>query len=227
MWIITIIVTIQACSPRFGTYMSQMRHHAGRHGLQIREDSSYVANSALEWFSYRSFGTWRPIQGKQNHLSFKSSSSDYSHNIPIYVKESHSEKVGTIIIFTQGKQFYDCEFNEVLVNGSPIKIEQDTIMLSECSVDSLSIRLGYSEWMRRNLTATILYPAIYTQEYYPLDTTSNVYEITMPIYPHLDKISHPYATDLFSYVSEEFEAYYRCGKWYVGKLKIPYKRLKE
>lgn len=223
-------MTIQACSPCFGKYSAvHKKHRWSWNLLQINNDSSFVSESGIEWFSYRSFGTWSPIPGKKNHVSFKSSSSDYSH-IPTYVRELHNEKVGTTIIFTQGKQFFDCEFNEILVNGNPIKIDSDTILLSDYSVvDSLSIRLGYSEWMRRNLTVNILYPAIYTQVYYPLDTTNNVFEITLPTYPHFESLTFS-ATHLFSYVSEEFEAYYCCGKWYVfsknGKW-IPYKRYRE
>ena len=187
IYIITIAATIQACSPCFGKYSAvHKKHYWNFDILQINKDSSYVSESGIEWYSYRSFGTWKPILGKKNYVSFKSNSSDFSH-IPINVRESHNEKIGTIIIFTQGKQFYNCEFNEVLVNGNPIKIDSDTILLSDCSVvDSLSIRLGFSEWMRCNLTANILHPAIYTKVYYPLDTTSNVYEITLPIYPHFE-----------------------------------------
>lgn len=226
---IIIIVTAQACSPYYGNYIAiHKKNYCSFNFLRINEDSSYVSESGIEWFSYRSFGTWKPIQGKKNHISFKSSSSDYSH-IPIYVSESRNEKLGTTIIFTQGRLFYNCEFNEILVNGNPFKIDADTILLSE-GVDSLSIRLGYSEWMRHNLTGNILYPTICTQIYYPLDTTSNVYEITLPAYPHLESIDTFTATALFSYVPDEFEAHYCYGKWYLygenGKI-IPYKRLKE
>lgn len=222
-------MTIQACSSCCGRYfIPHKKSYWNLDVLQINKDSSYISESGMEWYCYWSFGMWKPIQGKKNLVSFESSSSDYSH-IPIYVKESHNEKVGTTIIFTQGKQFYNCEFNEILINDSPVKIYSDTILLSG-NVDSLSIRLGFSVWMRCNLTANILYPAIYSQVYYTLDTTSNVYEITLPTYPHLESLDSFSAKDLFSYVSKDFEAHYCCGKWYVkgknGK-RILYKRLKE
>ncbi len=225
---ITLILTVQACSP-YGSYMATHKKHYWEYDyMQINEDSTYAVFGGIEWFVRRSSGTWKPIQGKKNHMSFKSSLSDYSH-IPIFVRESHNENFGTTIIFTQGKQFYNCEFNELLVNGTPFKIDADTIILSEC-IDSLSIRLSYSEWMRRNLTASILYPAICTQVYYPLDTTSNVYEITLPEYT-LDSLDTFSAIDLFSYAPSEFEAHYCCGKWYTydknGKIFRTYRRIKE
>lgn len=221
-------VTIQACSPCLGKYMAvHKKNNWSFNFLQINKDSSYVSESGIEWYSYRSFGTWSPIQGKKNYVSFKSSSSDYSQ-IPICVRESHKEQTEATIIFTQGKQFYNCEFNEILINEKNIPIDKDTIVI-DSRVDSLSIILGFSEWMRRNLTVNILYPAIYTQVYYPLDKTNNVYEITLPIYPHFESSNtfSPSATTLFSYLSEEFEAYYHLGKWFVyGKEgeKIPFKR---
>ena len=229
IYIIAITMTMQAYSSCCGRYfIPHKKSYWNLDVLQINKDSSYISESGMEWYCYRSFGMWKPIQGKKKLVSFESSSSDYSH-IPIYVKESHNEKVGTTIIFTQGKQFYNCEFNEILINDSPVKIYSDTILLSG-NVDSLSIRLGFSEWMRCNLTANILYPAIYSQVYYTLDTTSNVYEITLPTYPHLESLDSFSAKDLFSYVSKDFEAHYCCGKWYVkgknGK-RILYKRLKE
>ena len=124
---ITLILTVQACSP-FGSYMAtHKKHYWECDYMQINEDSTYAVFGGIEWFVRRSSGTWKPIQGKKNHMSFKSSLSDYSH-IPIFVRESHNENFGTTIIFTQGKQFYNCEFNELLVNGTPFKIDADTIL---------------------------------------------------------------------------------------------------
>lgn len=231
IYVILIGFFMIGCNSRYGSFGYFKKYGNWGIFMQINKDSTYTSTSGIEWYWINSFGTWTKNPNKKNSILLKSSSSDYTH-IPIYVRDSHQGHTGTVLIFTQGKQFYDCEFNEVLVNGNPIMIDKDTIFLSNGNVDSLSVRLGFSEWVRNNTTAALLYPAIYSQVYYPLDSANNVYEITLPIYPTYDtsSIVGPRASDLFSYVPKETEAIYRNGKWYTigwnGKI-IQYKRLRK
>lgn len=215
------------CAPRYGTYVAHTGHQPFGCLMQINEDSTFLWNSWSEWYSRNSFGKWISIPNKKNHLFFISSSSDYSH-IPIYVRESHKEQTGATIIFSQGKQFYNCEFNEILINGKTIPIDKDTIAIN-CHVDSLCVRLRYSEEGKKR-RLWVLYDVVCSNIYYNYDVRNNVFEISLPEYPHYSKsgIYHPHAaSDLFAYIPMEGEAFYKNGKWYVGEKKIPYKRLKE
>lgn len=229
MYLIFLGLIMLGCNSRYGYFYNHERLAYWGYLLNIEKDSTFKWTFWTEWNSRKSFGTWTMIPNKKNTILLKSSSSDYTH-IPIYVRESHQGHTGTVLIFTQGKQFYDCEFNEVLVNGNPIMIDKDTIFLSNGNVDSLSVRLGFSEWMRNNLTAALLYPAIYSQVYYPSDSANNVYEITLPVYPtySTSSIVGPRASTLFSYVPMETEAIYRNGKWYIigrsGKTTFSFRR---
>ena len=223
---IVISIVMMGCMSRYGQFYNYKPRTYWGCNLQIDKDSTFRWRFWTEWYSRHSFGTWTPVPNKKNHLLLKSSSLDYTH-IPIFVRESHKEQTGATIIFSQGKQFYNCEFNEVLINGKTIPIDKDTIAIN-CHVDSLCVRLGYSE-EERERRPWVLYNIVCTDTYLNHDAQNNVFEISLPEYPSYkdERRRTPTATSLFEYLPMETKAYYCCGKWYVGEKKIPYKRLKE
>ena len=219
------LVTL-GCSSRYGSFYNHKRLALFGHLISIEKDSTFKWETWTEWYSRNRFGTWTKIPNKKNSILLKSSSSDYTH-IPIYVKAFHQEQNGTTIIFSQGMQFYNCEFNEVLVNGKTIPIDKDTIVIPNCHIDSLSIRLRYSDEAKQQ-RPWILYNEILSDMYYNANAQNNVFELSLPVYPHYEDsyAFYPHSSTLFSYEPVEIQAYYRCGKWYIcGKNgPIPYKR---
>ena len=217
------------CGFRSGHFLNyKPKTYTGSY-LQIGKDGTYRWQYFAHWYARNSFGTWTKNPNKKNSILLKSSSSDYTH-IPIYVKASHQEKNGTIIILSQGKQFYNCEFNEVLINGKNIPIDKDTIV-TDCHVDSLCVRLGFSEEAKKG-RLWVLYDVICSDVYYNnVGTQDNVFEISLPEYPFCEMKPRSWwthtASDLFQYLPIETEAYYRNGKWYLIDTEgepIPFKR---
>ena len=221
------VITL-GCNSRYGFFYNHERHALSGHLINIEKDSTFKWIFWTEWYSRNSFGTWKMIPNKKNTILLKSSSSDYTH-IPIYVKAYHQEQNGTTIIFSQGKQFYNCEFNELLVNDKIIFIDQDTILIPECHVDSLSLRLRYSDDGKQQ-RPWILYNEILSDKYYSLDAQNNVFELSLPVYPHYEDsyAFYPRASTLFSYLPMETEAIFCNGTWYMigrnGKTTLPFRR---
>ena len=141
--IIVSVFTIAGCSPRYGFYFCHTGFQPFGSFLLLQQDSTFVHQDWTEWYNLNSFGTWSPIPDKKNCIELKSSSSDYTH-IPIHVAESKNDSNRTTIIFKQGAKFYNCQRNELVVNGKRIPIDRDTLILSDIKVDSLRIYLGES-----------------------------------------------------------------------------------
>lgn len=215
------------CSPRLGTFVAQAPKALLGSGLQLNEDSSFVYQTWQEWYETNSFGKWCPLHGKANAICLTSSISDFSH-IPIAVTEKKNDNNDVIVILKQGVRFYDCEYNELIVNGEPIVIDRDTIILSYGQIDSLAVRLGFSEQMRLRMAPTPQYSEVCTEVYYSQTPMSNQFEISLPSYPHY-RDSAPRALALFLYFPMNTEAIYKGGKWHImtkdGKA-VVYKRIK-
>lgn len=229
--ILTICLFIIGCSPRYGQYLSSPRNHPYGSFMQLEEDSTFIYQSWFEWVERNSFGAWSTIPSKKNHILLKSCLSDYTH-VPMEVVESQNEEEKTIIILKQGAKFYDCEYNEMHINGKSIKIDRDTLFLPQCHVDSISIHLGYSEQLRKQLWGfSPEYNSVCTQTYVPIDSSNNVFTILLPEFPHrkINKLISRGASMLFLYIPINEEFFFKNGKWYQYGYKgalISYKRKK-
>ena len=223
--IIVSMITI-GCAFQYGPFLEGKCDNSRY--FQINQDSTFLFETYRHWWQWNSYGTWTLIPNKKNHILLKSSSDDYTC-FPLNVLESKNEDSRPKLIFTQGANHYDCERNEVFVNGQVLTIDRDTIELSCNHIDSIMICLGFSH-PEKIMFFSPHYYSICSQKYYPLDSANNVFIITIPEFPCRigSFYCHKrYASKLFLYVPMETEAYYHLGKWFVyGKEgeKIPFKR---
>ena len=228
--VIALCTIMVGCSARYGLYINHMRRANHGSAVLVNEDHSFAFQSWHSWWEINSIGKWESIQNKRNSILLKSNVK-FDH-IPMQVEESSNGREETYFILEQGTRFFNCEYNELFINGKSVKIDQDTIIISCDKVDSISILLGYSEQARKSQAPVLQYPCVQTYTYIPHNHINNVYKINLPTYPICvpDIRADKRASSFFWYVPMETEAYYRCGKWYLidknGK-PIPYKRMRK